>query len=523
MTRLVFEKVALVLVQLALISRFVCGLLFAGAVSAQTVNNTPVKVHVTWHHQFEFAGIYAAIQQGFYKERGLDVEVLDWQKGQAAVEVVRSGQADFSVGYSPILVEQAKRGDLSLVMAGFQFSPMILLSKYEIQNLTDLSGKTVMTSPQTEIANLLDRADRVNAEPVNRVAAVDQLSEFIESDVHIIEAYMTNWGSRVKKMGLNYQTRGAMLLEAELVKRYIKPNKQQPIGELNESKLDAVLMDMYFSGSLTKNELHSLDVQRFVFSPEPVMFTAKEKEALFSWLGLAVIFIAMLVVILWGRHRQQQLKASFEQRLSSERAGLIAMLLHELRSPMTVARFALDVDDPAIRDNAHGALDEIEDVLKQVEYAEKTIEKGVEARWQSVDLRRLLERFQQRSLTPERLRLNGLESLQPIELDADFMVIILNNLLRNALKYSPKDSVVEVEASNSGEYLLKITNNLGELKAPDVEKVFLKYHREADVEQRPGSGLGLYISKHLAEKMNLTLECQVNGQNISFIVAQNSN
>src|SRR5690242_6029908 len=37
----------------------------------------PVKLQLKWHHQFQFAGYYAALQQGFYRDAGLDVQIIE--------------------------------------------------------------------------------------------------------------------------------------------------------------------------------------------------------------------------------------------------------------------------------------------------------------------------------------------------------------------------------------------------------------------------------------------------------------
>ena len=34
-----------------------------------------VDLQLRWHHQFQFAGYYAALEKGFYKEEGLDVRI----------------------------------------------------------------------------------------------------------------------------------------------------------------------------------------------------------------------------------------------------------------------------------------------------------------------------------------------------------------------------------------------------------------------------------------------------------------
>ncbi|HXS29804.1 MAG TPA: ABC transporter substrate-binding protein, partial [Steroidobacteraceae bacterium] len=47
-------------------------LLFAPA--AQALDKATLQLK--WHHQFQFAGYYAAVEKGFYREAGLDVTIV---------------------------------------------------------------------------------------------------------------------------------------------------------------------------------------------------------------------------------------------------------------------------------------------------------------------------------------------------------------------------------------------------------------------------------------------------------------
>ena len=56
-------------------------LLFAPA--AQALDKAILQLK--WHHQFQFAGYYAAVEKGFYREAGLDVTIVP---GGPKVDVV---------------------------------------------------------------------------------------------------------------------------------------------------------------------------------------------------------------------------------------------------------------------------------------------------------------------------------------------------------------------------------------------------------------------------------------------------
>ncbi|HOI83511.1 MAG TPA: ABC transporter substrate-binding protein, partial [Campylobacterales bacterium] len=50
-----------------------------------------VTLQLKWKHQFQFAGYYAALEKGFYKEAGLNVKIDEWDSKINPIERVLSG------------------------------------------------------------------------------------------------------------------------------------------------------------------------------------------------------------------------------------------------------------------------------------------------------------------------------------------------------------------------------------------------------------------------------------------------
>jgi hypothetical protein len=65
-----------------------------------------VSVQLKWKHQFQFAGHYAAVEKGFYRESGLDVEVREGDPDIDAMKAVEEGAADFGVCTTSALLEK---------------------------------------------------------------------------------------------------------------------------------------------------------------------------------------------------------------------------------------------------------------------------------------------------------------------------------------------------------------------------------------------------------------------------------
>ena len=63
-----------------------------------------INVQLDWKHQFEFAGLYAAKSQGYYKDIGLDVDFKESTKDINIADKVLESKADFGVSFCEIFI-----------------------------------------------------------------------------------------------------------------------------------------------------------------------------------------------------------------------------------------------------------------------------------------------------------------------------------------------------------------------------------------------------------------------------------
>ncbi len=108
-----------------------------------------VRLQLKWLHQFQFAGFYAALEKGYYREAGMDVRIQEASAHESAVEVVMRGGAEFGLHGSDLVSARAHGKPLVALAAIFQHSPMVLLSRKDrgISSLHDLAGKRVLLGP----------------------------------------------------------------------------------------------------------------------------------------------------------------------------------------------------------------------------------------------------------------------------------------------------------------------------------------------------------------------------------------
>lgn len=181
---------------------------------------TPISVQLNWNNQFQFAGFYAALKQGYYRDAGLDVEIKSWKPGISALKEVVSERTDFGVGHSSIIADYAKGAPIKLVMSSFQFSPLILLSHEPITDLAQLSGKTVMNFGNLQIKALIEKASTLADQPIIEIPSSGNLQDFIDHKVDFYGAYRTNEPYRLKKSNTPFFYSGSQKLWYPILWRF---------------------------------------------------------------------------------------------------------------------------------------------------------------------------------------------------------------------------------------------------------------------------------------------------------------
>ena len=92
------------------------------------------------------------------------------------------------------------------------------------------------------------------------------------------------------------------------------------------------------------------------------------------------------------------------------------------------------------------------------------------------------------------------KDLPELEGDPRLLSQILQNLIENAVKYSPVGTPIEIKAERSGDAIrLKVLDRGPGLAAGEEAKVFEKFYRGVETSANRGVGLGLAIVKSIAE------------------------
>ncbi|MFT5722111.1 MAG: diguanylate cyclase (GGDEF)-like protein/PAS domain S-box-containing protein [Motiliproteus sp.] len=174
------------------------GLLLSGNAFAtlDTPSLDKITLQLRWLHQFQFAGYYAAKQQGYYRDIGLDVEIRAGAPGREPVQEVMAGRAQYGTANSELLHQRLKGAPLIALAAIFQHSASVFLVKQSsgISSPQDLIGRRMMLmGPEADVGLMaMLKNEGVDTASIEIIKSSYDIRDLIEDRVDAFNAYVTN-------------------------------------------------------------------------------------------------------------------------------------------------------------------------------------------------------------------------------------------------------------------------------------------------------------------------------------------
>ena len=163
-------------------------------------NEKELSLALDWYPNSNHAGIYSAIDEGFFDEEGIKLSVYTPSDPTAIISSVASGRDDFGLSYHPDIL-QAQSAGLEIVsvlsISQHPLNSIMTLKKSSIKNPSDLKGKVVgypgIPSNKAMLETVLS-SQNIN---INDVETVDVGFELVKALVSgsvdaIIGAYWTH-------------------------------------------------------------------------------------------------------------------------------------------------------------------------------------------------------------------------------------------------------------------------------------------------------------------------------------------
>ena len=193
------------------------------------------------------------------------------------------------------------------------------------------------------------------------------------------------------------------------------------------------------------------------------------------------------------------------EMLEAKRQLLLA-ISHELRSPLTRAKVALEfLEDQSVKANLMQDIKEMERLIADLLESERLNTRHSKLQVAPVDLGELAAGVVNSDFPgqEQRIALNVPAAPVVIEGDATRLRLLVKNLVENALRYTPADGrPVEVAISLAGESAqLQVCDHGRGMSAHDLARITEPFYRSDPARSRAtgGLGLGLYLCRRITE------------------------
>ena len=197
-----------------------------------------------------------------------------------------------------------------------------------------------------------------------------------------------------------------------------------------------------------------------------------------------------------------------QQLLAADQRQFLDMLAHELKTPLGVMQLTLEsvALSDAQQKRLHRSLDTMSAVIDRCRLSLQLDEGRLRPGLETVEVSAALNDLISTCKEPERVVLVGRGPFN-VQTDQQLFLVIVHNLLDNAMKYSPQDTPVNVttqahQLDGCKGVLMTVHNRVTSVPAQQPEVLFEKYFRGNNAKGQTGSGLGLHLSRRLAAIIN---------------------
>ena len=254
--------------------------------------------------------------------------------------------------------------------------------------------------------------------------------------------------------------------------------------------------------------------------------------------GLASGMVMTMILIVRGqrqyRQNQQmrwQLQKSqqafeLEQRRRQEQSQFLHMLMHELKTPLSIVSLALGSrrNREEYQEHASRAIKDMKAIIDRCVQADQLGQLSLQPNADELKLKEFLTDLTQKiPRLSSRLRLMLPSQLPNLKSDRQLLEVVLINLLDNAARYGDEYTPITLRAEQShrGDRAgleLCVSNTPGLAGWPDPDRLFEKYYRSSGAQRESGSGLGLFLSRQLAQTLGGSLEYVPSQRYVEFVL-----
>jgi NitT/TauT family transport system substrate-binding protein len=155
---------------------------------------TTVKIQADWYPQPEHGGFYNAIVKGYYKDEGLDVQILPGGPYISSEPLVASGAVQFGMNSSDHVMESIANSDEPIIAVGatMQHDPQGIMVRADspVHTWADLNGRTVAVKPGSTWWEFM--VNKFQLDRVHEIPATYSVANFLQDPNYIQQAFVTS-------------------------------------------------------------------------------------------------------------------------------------------------------------------------------------------------------------------------------------------------------------------------------------------------------------------------------------------
>ncbi len=218
-----------------------------------------------------------------------------------------------------------------------------------------------------------------------------------------------------------------------------------------------------------------------------------------------------------------QKEVTQERAFREERERLLAMLVHELRTPLATVRMLVgqqQIDDQTIS-QIKQSVSEMNSVIQRSIQTNQLDEARLKPEISEIDVvDEISHLVHSIGFDLPEIQLEAPASLR-IKTDPQLFRVISSNLIENAYKYRKPGSMVTIQINPKPErhcVEFVFENEPGAAGFPDPEKVYDKYYRSPMAHRQTGSGLGMYLVKGFLNVLKGKIDYLPTKEKVRFVI-----
>jgi NitT/TauT family transport system substrate-binding protein len=190
-----------------------------------------VTVRFTWKLKGEYAPLFVALDKGYYKAEGLEVDLAEGSGAQTVLKLLAAGQEKFGYGPAVAAAQAVSKGLPVKVVALYQTkAPMGVISFPDVPLKTpkDIEGKRLAISVGETFGDMLVPFTKMNNVDINKITRVQmdnsaRTTQFLTKKIDIMSVYLSNelpqieQRAKVKFNVLKVADYGLQLLGASII------------------------------------------------------------------------------------------------------------------------------------------------------------------------------------------------------------------------------------------------------------------------------------------------------------------